>query len=43
MQKGYILADTASLLELRPVWQIDTDGGIYFIDATDGVLIDDLP
>jgi hypothetical protein len=40
--KGYLLSDTAAELKLRPVWQIVTDGGTYYMDAVEGALIKDI-
>lgn len=35
---GYLLADTASRLQLKPVWRLETDGGVYYMDAVEGKL-----
>lgn len=42
INKGYLLSDSAAELKLRPVWQIVTDGGSYYMDAAEGVLITDI-
>ncbi len=42
INKGYLLSDKAAELKLRPVWQIVTDGGSYYMDAVEGALITDI-
>lgn len=39
IRQGYVLNSTVSGGELLPVWQISTDGGVWYMDAIRGGLI----
>ncbi len=38
LSAGYLLADSGSKLQLKPVWRLETDGGVYYMDAVEGKL-----
>jgi hypothetical protein len=42
MNRGYMLSSAVAGLELRPVWQLLTDGEAYYMDAVSGTLLPDL-
>ena len=39
IRPGYLLNVTAASMELLPVWRITTDGGVWYLDVTEGKLL----
>lgn len=39
IRQGYVLSSSVSGGELQPVWQISTDGGVWYMDAEKGSLV----